>query len=76
MWINKMMSNPLRSGRYKVLIGDDFGNLLESVDELYDGLDWCYYESNRQLIEYWWASDRDYEVILKKLEDDKLRNNK
>ena len=29
MWINKMLSNPLREGRYKTLVGDNFGNLIE-----------------------------------------------
>jgi hypothetical protein len=70
MWINKMMSNPLKEGRYKTLVGDDFGNLSEADNELFDGIDWCHYESSRQFIEYWWASDEDYKVIVNKLEDE------
>jgi len=76
MWINKMMSNPLREGRYKTLVGDDFGNLSEATNELFNGVDWCHYWSNRQFIEYWWASDEDYIIILDKLEDDKESSEK
>ena len=75
MWIHISIANPLRKGYYKTLVDwDGLGNLRETENELFDGLDWSHTESSRQFIRFWWADKEDYNIIADKLEKERDGN--
>jgi hypothetical protein len=71
MWINNSVSRPLREGIYRTLVEEDgLGNLCEAHNEYFNGVDWDVYKSHAQYVNYWWASQEDYEIIANKLENE------
>lgn len=59
MWIElKKDQYPKDKGNYKCLIDyDGLGNLSESNNEYFNGVDWCHFKSSRQFIRYWWKEN-------------------
>ncbi len=51
MWIDNKL--PPKRGYYKTLVDTGEG-LQEFESELFNGVDWCVYESSAQFIRYWW----------------------
>lgn len=69
MWINSN-TNPLKEGKYTCLVDmDGFGNLAVSKNNLFDGKDWCHFNSERQFIRYWESSIEDYKILSERLQE-------
>jgi|GEM_PF-6523211 len=72
MWIDAKMSNPIKKGLYKCLVvQDDYGTLKEETNEVFNGDDWCHYNSCRQFISFWWATKEEYQIISDHLDEEK-----
>lgn len=66
MWINNLMSFPIKEGYYICLVDfDGFGNLEQYENQYFNGVDWDVYESCSQHIVYWYASKIEYIEVLK-----------
>lgn len=66
MWIENRMQQPKEKGSYKTLVlSDEFGTLIESKSDYFNGVEWSWTDSNAQFIRYWWSETRE---SLKELE--------
>jgi hypothetical protein len=72
MWIDNRIARPLRKGRYKTLVTqDEWGTLKEENNELFNGTDWCIYESHAQFVTFWWATNEERNEIFDRLEKER-----
>lgn len=72
MWIDTKISNPIKKGVYTCLaVQDDYGTLKEEIGEVFNGEEWCHYNSHRQFIAFWWATKEEYQIISDHLEEEK-----
>jgi len=70
MWIDNNISYPTKGGVYRTLVDIDDLNTLVEQDGKFEGGDWCHYESARQYVRYWWATEEDYKEVLKQFIDE------
>jgi hypothetical protein len=66
MWIDKLLHNPLKAGKYNCLVDvDGMGNLENAPNQIFNGIDWDHYTSCRQFIRYWEATQEEWLELSK-----------